>query len=395
MSSFPAEIIGNFILHINEDTERIENLLSCSLVSHTWCSFAQPFLYNRVVLNVRQEEKSLRLVNLLSQSPHIRVYIRRFAITGLSTSGPPIPTFGALPSLQMLKIESYIRRYDFLAHEEGLASLSSLLGSKCLTTLLLVDIENFPVQLLRQCLALQHLAIRHVTFSMSGLDADNRWRLPLKSFTISTGYVRAPASATINWFLSPACLFDLSQLETFIGLDRSGTDELYDVHCRFIAHVSSSLKTVLIAPQNLSSEVGRPNPLVSLEPQRLRNISSITILVTQDPFDGLNTLPWVIALLSGLPNPETLHDLTLFCDLWDHDQSDFTFHSKGWKELDVLLIRFHNLERVHVECFDETDEQIAKDLVSWLFSQLSASQGRGILSIKCSDHRWYWNNMEI
>ncbi|TFK62772.1 hypothetical protein BDN72DRAFT_848328 [Pluteus cervinus] len=394
MSRFPAEIIGQFLLHINEDTEQVENLRSCSLVSQTWCSITQPFLYNRVVLNLEEAEEASSLADILSKSPHIRAYIRHLILTEVSNLGPIVAFLDPLPSLESLQLQSYSRPYNLATHGEGVVALEPLLSSRCLTSLRLSDIIDFPVQLLRPCLALEHLAIRHVTFSTSGLDADDAWRLFLKSLLLSTGFVQM--SEPIDWLLSPVCPFDLSRLETFIGLDKSGVNNVYESHCRFISHVSPSLKTVLISPPNSSIAVGHTNPLGILQPQRLRVISSITITVRQDPdpSENVNTLPWLIAFLSGLPNPETLHDLTLNCDLWYEDYPHFTSISEGWLEIDALLNRFHNLKRVHVECYDEADEEMGKDLASWLFTQLPTSHNRGILSIEYSDDHPYMNSLE-
>ena len=123
---------------------------------------------------------------------------------------------------------------------------------------------------------------------------------------------------------------------------------------------------------------------MALKPHELRSISHITLAVVQEPSEDLNALPWAIAFLSGIPNPETVHVVTLLCDLEEHADNDFTFHSRGWSELDVLLNRFHDLQQVELKFYNERNEDLARALASWVRSQLPTLIGRGILSIEYS-----------
>ncbi|TFK61757.1 hypothetical protein BDN72DRAFT_903821 [Pluteus cervinus] len=400
MTFFPAEIIEQFVLHLNEDTERIEALIACSLVSQTWCAIVQPFLYNPAVLDFDVPREAASLINAISKYSHIRSFIHQLLIVGSVTSIEPsnatLITLGDLPSLQSLRVRCSGRTVN----RALFVGLGPVFNSKSLTSLELSDLGNFPAELLYNCLALQNLAIRHVAFklptSSSALDAQLIRSQPkeppvLKSLILSTQY--REGSNTLEWLLSPLSPFDFSQLETFIGLDRCDMIKSYEAHCKFIAHTSHSLKTVLIDPPSSCLSEGLQDPLSGLEAQKLESISNMTISVLQEPRNQLSTLPWLIALLSGLPNPETLHELILLCDLYGHVAND-TFYTRGWSQMDALLTRFHNLQKVHLKCYDERDDQKAEDLVAWFHTQLPTLVDKGILFIECFTDLTYTLRME-
>ncbi|TFK60880.1 hypothetical protein BDN72DRAFT_850193 [Pluteus cervinus] len=395
MASLPAEIVEQFICHLNEDPDRLKTLLSCSLVSQTWCAITRPFLYSRLALDF--DENRTSLADVISASSHLRTYVHHLLIT---SAAPIVSALGDLPSLRSLQIRSS-RGQSLTVNREFARNLWSLLSSRHLTSLELSDLDTFPARIFYHCLALQNLAIRHVTFEFPTSNSDQNEELVtsqlkerpvLKSLILSTQY--REGSDTLHWLLGPLSPFDFSQLETFIGLDRCDLDRSYEAHCTFISHVAHSLKTVLIDPPTSSLTEDIQDPLGALEPKNLQKISSITVSVIQEPGDALSTLPFLIALLSGLPNPETLHEITLLCDLYEHAFRGFDFHSQGWKELDSLLLGFPNLKRVHLKCYDESDDQIAATLVSWFYDQLPRLVSRDILVIDYFPDLTYTKSMQ-
>ncbi|TFK60882.1 hypothetical protein BDN72DRAFT_850194 [Pluteus cervinus] len=391
MALIPPEIVEQFMWHINEDKDRTEPLLACSLVSHTWGSIARPFLYNNVFLDISRSQATT-LIDIISKSSQIQAYIHHLLIG--RTSNPPasplsiLSKLGSLPSLQSLQIRSSVRLSLHL--DRGFAmNLGSVLGSKSLTSLELSGF-NFPAELLYHCVALQNLAIRQVTFmSPSTSDIDQELHVPhllaerrpiLKSLILSTFH--REGNENLNWLLSPLSPFDLSQLETFIGVDRGNMMSSYEAHCRLISHASHSLKTVLIDPPTSCITGDVQNPLGLLDPRKLQNISSITVAVTQT-LSQFNALPWLVLLLSGLPNPETLHELVLLCDLYKNTAGGFSAHSERWSDMDNLLNRFCNLQRLHLKCYDEPDDEVSQAMISWFHEMLPTWASKGVLSVEC------------
>ncbi|TFK70665.1 hypothetical protein BDN72DRAFT_525054 [Pluteus cervinus] len=175
-------------------------------------------------------------------------------------------------------------------------------------------------------------------------------------------------------------------------MDESDLDKSYEAHCKFISCVSPTLKTVVIVPPIPTLFEGSVNRLGLLEPQKLGHISSITFSIVQDVKVGRDVLPWLVAFLSGLPNPEILRDITLLCELWGIIPETDTFSLGEWRELDSPLIRFPNLQRVHLECHNNefnANQPRAIACTVWFRSQLPMLNEKGILSIKFSAHRWF------
>ncbi|TFK59281.1 hypothetical protein BDN72DRAFT_884007 [Pluteus cervinus] len=408
-SIFPAEIIHEFILHINEDSERKKTLLSCNLVSQTWYAITRPYLYSQVALIFdRNTTKANYLPIVLSRSPRIRAYVHHLSVSILSTPPKRAPLHH-FPSLRSLQIYSGLHDGRRVLNLDIITNIHPFLISKVLTSLSLSDLWHVPFRLFRQCVALEKLSLTRVTVYMPrseiediddvmGCQSDTedeechtRCQLGerpfLKSFVFFT---REEDSSVLDAFLSAVSPVNLSRLETFMGLDRSNKIRSYEDHCKFISHVSSSLKNVLIDPPSACLQ----DPLLSFKPHELRNISHISLAVVQEPAEDLNALPWVIEFLSGLPNPETVHIVTLLCDLEDHTENDFTFHSRGWSELDTLLTQFPNLERVDLKFYDEPYDNVARELVSWIRSQLPTLIGRGILFVEYSSDVTYTGSLE-
>ncbi|TFK70674.1 hypothetical protein BDN72DRAFT_838625 [Pluteus cervinus] len=393
MSTFPAEIIEKFVFHINEDTERINTLRSCILVSQTWYQIAQPFVYRRMSLEVDDEDEVKSVVDLLSNHPHIRTYIHHLVIVGLLDFAATAFNLGSLPSLRSLHIQSRSgprgEKYSMTEDPDLAKSIYPIMGSQFLTSLQMSHVHDVPAQLLRQCVALQALAIRHTTFSRNS-ETNVEQQIALKRLVISnTRHISVEdVNDTVTWLLSPRSPFVFSQLETYMGLhDNEDPQVSYEAQCKFISHVSPSLKTILIIPPPSSTYRSYrlrdlQNSLDSLEPQKLQNVTSITTVARQNPRNP-SDLPWLITLLSLLPRPEILHDLTILCwlHLSDLKEVDLDRHSEKWSGLDALLTHFHHLRRVHLECYTGRNDTITRDRVPWLLSALPRLNERGILSI--------------
>ncbi|TFK68561.1 hypothetical protein BDN72DRAFT_949505 [Pluteus cervinus] len=383
---FPAEIVHEFLLHINEDNERKKTLLSCSLVSQAWRTIAQPYFYSRVALILdRHTTKAKYLPIALVKSPRIRTYVHHLSVSILNTPPKRAPLH-RFPSLQSLQIYSGVDGRRVL-NLDLTTNIHPFLSSKVLTSLSFSDLWHVPIRLFRHCVALEKLSLRRVTVIMPKSDAEDEDCVPgchvgerpyLKSLVLSTR--EQEDSRILDAFLSAFSPVNLSRFETFMGLDRSNEIRSYDDHCNFISHVSNTLKNISIDPPTTCLR----DPLVLLKPHELRKISHITLAVVQDPTPDLDALPWAIAFLSGLPNSETLQALTLLCDLEGHTNNDFAFHSRGWSELDTLLTRFCNLQRVDLKFYDEPNDDVARELVSWIRSQLPTLSGRGILFVEYS-----------
>ncbi|TFK61755.1 hypothetical protein BDN72DRAFT_883014 [Pluteus cervinus] len=408
MARFPQEVVEQFISYLNEDANRLKTLASCSLVSQIWCSITHPFLYSRLSLDIGTLEHGFAtpLIDSISESSQIQASIRHFLITGSSFSTKlsllTLSSLGHLPSLRSLHLRSDTSMGHSPKANPGLAaSLQPMLSSRSLTSLELSHFGGFPAQSLYNCVALQRLAIWQVTFefppSESGSNIDKpavvsplKERPVLRSFILSSH--SREGTVNLNWLRSPHSPFDLSQLETFIGVDRGNTAKSYEVHCKLISYASHSLKTVLIDPPTSCSTTGVQNPLGVLEPQKLQKITSLTLCIDQIPRD-YNSLPWLIAILSGLPNPETLHDLTLACDIDADPATGFSYFARGWSEVDALLGRFPNLQSVHVKCYDERVNEVANELIAWFYKLFPIWVSKGVLSVECFPDGTYTRSM--
>ncbi|TFK68558.1 hypothetical protein BDN72DRAFT_960188 [Pluteus cervinus] len=404
-SIFPAEIVHEFMYFINEDQEGTKTLLSCSLVSQTWCAIAWSYLYVQAALDLVSGTTASPLITTVTMFPHIRAHIHRLFLTvpqlTWRASVSAVSVLGDFPSLRSLQIRP--SRFGVrLRGSEGLVeNLHLVLSSRFLTSLDLSEIWDLPIEILYRCVALEKLFIKRVTFTIPkpGSEDENditrnrsEERPFLRSFVLSTQ--DQDDCQILDFLLSPVSPFDISKLQVFMGLDRRDTDSSYEDHCKFISHVSPTLETILIDPAPSCLSKSLRNPLGPLKPHKLRKISSITLVTMQVPFHSLDAFPWAMALLSGLPTPEILHDITLLCDLAWYDSGEFTLYQGGWLELDALLTRFYNLKRVYVKCYS-VSHWGTDNLVSRLNSLLPTSFNKGILFVECSSSdRIYTSSME-
>ncbi|TFK70677.1 hypothetical protein BDN72DRAFT_877633 [Pluteus cervinus] len=398
---FPLEIVSTFLGYLNDDTlARDDHLLRCCLVSRSWCSIAQPLLFSAVRMRApkRNSEEMIQIFRkTLEESPHTRKYIQTLSIE-IQDATPITPLLRLVNDLRCLRFSfSPFMRIPSLP-PDLLLSVPNLFQSERFTSLSLKRVRNVPVGLFAHCVALQELALSRVTFT--GLaefppetDAPRPQLRALVLFNIFWDEM-----AILSWLTDPRCSFNLSNLTTFIAMDRSGSLQVYQKICEFVSFVSGSLENMLLdLPTDGTSQLSG-----MLQVDRLRNLRSISIWLLQDVEDSVNLLPPILDILKRLPNPGLLEKVELPSSFHSSGVlnevllSVDTMHSQGWSEFDSILgsSAFHSLRSVEITAYTVPDVPTGLQYIGLFTSALPALFESGKLRIETTTVDLYVSRQE-
>ena len=159
VSTFPSEIMLEFMFYINEDHERLKTLLYCCLISETWYVIAQPYLYSQVTLSIDDTPPN-SLINTLSNfhRDHVHHLLLKISQAMAISASSFLPAPGDFPSLRSLQIHPPGFGMILIRSQEFIANLRPVLSSRLLTSLDLSQLAGVPTEILYQCHALQRLS---------------------------------------------------------------------------------------------------------------------------------------------------------------------------------------------------------------------------------------------
>ena len=178
----PLELVERIIDDVAEyDDNHIDNFSSikaCALVCHCFLPLCRKYIFGSVTLKCRNEQctsppTSDDLNHLLSNSPHLAVYIRKLDYTVdeeefVAESPWLLPMFKKLVKLQKLSIISCywrVDKLDWMSSSERKVLLP-LLHLPTLTSISLSSIQCFPLADLASCVNLKKLQIQSLGCSM-------------------------------------------------------------------------------------------------------------------------------------------------------------------------------------------------------------------------------------
>lgn len=176
-----------------------QSLRTCSYVDRLFCALAQMLLLSRVKLrqthidtltlsHVPVYSPATHFLQVLDQSPHLSTYIRSLAIQcsdwpqqnrhnrhWLETDDSLSTLLSRLVNIQSISFlpfedkpvhqQPQVPPLMYRATAQGVDAVLSSPHALLFTCLDLRGVEEFPVELLRDCLALKHLSITSLTFN--------------------------------------------------------------------------------------------------------------------------------------------------------------------------------------------------------------------------------------
>ena len=184
MPRLPLELVGRIIDNVAEyDNNHINNfssIKSFALVCHCFLPLCRKYIFASVILNTRRLSSTATsddLNHLLSNSPHLAVYIRKLDYIVDEEEFVPerfawlLPMFKKLVKLQKLSI-CYSRsgqsvfgsKLDWMSSSERKVLLP-LLHLPTLTSISLSSIRNFPLADFASCVNLKKLRIHSLECS--------------------------------------------------------------------------------------------------------------------------------------------------------------------------------------------------------------------------------------
>ena len=179
----PLDVVNLIIDDLAKHNDKLSSIKACALVCHSYLLLCRKHIFASVTLNARQSSSptSDDLNNLLSNSPHLAVYILNLDYY-LSRSKKEfienrilwlLPMFKKLVNLQSLTISycSYTLprlKLDWMSSLERKVLLP-LLHLPTLTSISLATIENFPIADLAGCVNLKSLETYGLECSPDGV----------------------------------------------------------------------------------------------------------------------------------------------------------------------------------------------------------------------------------
>ena len=187
MPRLPLELVGRIIDNVAEyDNNHINNfssIKSFALVCHCFLPLCRKYIFASVILNMRRPSPNATsddLNHLLSNSPHLAVYIRKLDYNVderefvAERSAWLLPMFKKLVKLQKLSIcyspsglhsvSVFGSKLDWMSSSERKVLLP-LLHLPTLTSISLSSIRNFPLADFASCVNLQKLGIHSLECS--------------------------------------------------------------------------------------------------------------------------------------------------------------------------------------------------------------------------------------
>ena len=171
----PLEVLERIIDDVAAHYDRFSSIKACALVCHSFLPSCRKRIFANVILNAQYASSPTSdvLNHLLSNSPHLAVYIRNLAyyinemefVTEIFLW--LLPMFKKLVNLQKLSI-TYLhsRKLDWMSLSTRKVLLA-LLHLPTLTSISLSTIRNFPVADLASCVNLKKLRIHSSSLECS------------------------------------------------------------------------------------------------------------------------------------------------------------------------------------------------------------------------------------
>ena len=178
----PLELVERIIDDVaeydNNYIDKFSSIKACALVCHCFLPLCRKYIFASVILDtraapLRRTPTSNKLNHLLSNSPHLAVYIRKlyYCVEEREFAAERFPwlssMFKKLVKLQKLSISYYWRpsgRLDWMS-SSGRNVLLPLLHLPTLTSISLSSIRNFSLSDLASCVNLKKLQIQSLECS--------------------------------------------------------------------------------------------------------------------------------------------------------------------------------------------------------------------------------------
>ena len=178
----PLELVERIIDDVaeydNNYIDKFSSIKACALVCHCFLPLCRKYIFGSVILDtraapLRRTPTSDKLNHLLSNSPHLAVYIRKlyYCVEEREFAAERFPwlssMFKKLVKLQKLSISYYWRpsgRLDWMS-SSGRNVLLPLLHLPTLTSISLSSIRNFSLSDLASCVNLKKLQIQSLECS--------------------------------------------------------------------------------------------------------------------------------------------------------------------------------------------------------------------------------------
>ena len=171
-------IIDDVVEYDNNYIDKFSSIKACALVCHCFLPLCRKYIFASVILDtraapLRRTPTSDKLNHLLSNSPHLAVYIRKlyYCVEEREFAAERFPwlssMFKKLVKLQKLSISYYWRpsgRLDWMS-SSGRNVLLPLLHLPTLTSISLSSIRNFSLADLASCVNLKKLQIQSLVCS--------------------------------------------------------------------------------------------------------------------------------------------------------------------------------------------------------------------------------------
>ncbi|TFK71595.1 hypothetical protein BDN72DRAFT_434453 [Pluteus cervinus] len=174
----------------------------------------------------------------------------------------------------------------------------------------------------------------------------------------------------LDWFMSPRCAFDLSELSKFHCFKSPDETSSYSLCQKFVNFIATSLQDLALSPPLAFGQITHPHPVhpVSATTQfnPIPNLSCLRLsLIQNTAMDPRSIhLPWAIKLLANLSHPQNPQYLDISYDFndWDHskpveaqlDSYEYYLDPSrrqiiGWDDFDDLLSSktFASLHTIH------------------------------------------------
>ena len=168
----PLEVMEQIIDDVARNRNNLSSIRACALVCHSFLPLCTKHIFASVTLNAPACPTSDDLNHLLSNSPHLAVYIRElgYHVSKKEFVAKRLPWLLAMFK-KFVKLQELIISYSSAARDNGLDWMSSskvllpLLHLPTLTSIGLSSFSNFSLADLAGCVNLKDLWIESLEFS--------------------------------------------------------------------------------------------------------------------------------------------------------------------------------------------------------------------------------------
>ncbi|PPQ91651.1 hypothetical protein CVT25_013206 [Psilocybe cyanescens] len=392
----PQELNDEILNNLRNDQAALK---SCSLACHSFRRICQKLLFSSIVIYPPSYKKrwiSTAFQDLLESSPHLAQYVRYLNIIDRHTA-PKISDewlskdtalAACLPLLRNLRglVIQYQKYYYYnipgvwsaMIRSGFVAALDAVLH---LPTFKFLDLTGFPLDLVRYCPNLRHLAIDDPILIKVDLEAGEHPKAQLESLEV---FAHEVYSLQI---IPDAETFDYKYPEAFVKLCNENIDitKLRRLHASaegcshagghgLLAYImqecAGTLQELVFSPSNGISWGGESAETIQWG--ALRSLRKFDVSFTWEGTDGgydyTGPWPWFISACKQLfPSQSPLEEFILHIkyDLEDDD----SFDDEGWPVLLEMLAdlkRFPFLRRVDIQL------SAYKDMTTKISSRLLA-----------------------